>query len=98
MQATGEKNLIVSPLSLWTLISLMSEGASGDTLSEMTKTLKHLDKNATRNAYKLIDLAISEKNKLVELETHNNIFMTKEIQVIALPLLLSHLYLMIQES
>lgn len=88
MQATGEKNIIISPMSLWTLASLMSEGATGDTLSEMTKTLKHLDKNGTRDAYNLIDRAISEKSKLVQLDINNNIFMTKNIQVTQLKFIL----------
>lgn len=79
---TNEQNSIISPLSVWTLLSLLSEGASGETLSEMNFTLRHLSKNDTKIAYKDIIQALSEKNDLVRLETHNDLFMTKNIQVI----------------
>lgn len=79
---TNEQNSIISPLSVWTLLSLLSEGASGETLSEMNITLRHLSKNDTKIAYKDIIQALSEKNDLVRLETHNDLFMTKNIQVI----------------
>ena len=43
-----KKNILVSPYSIRTILSLCAEGASGKTLSEMTQTLS-LPKDATKN-------------------------------------------------
>lgn len=66
---------------MWTLLSLLSEGANGQTLDEMTGTLRHVNKNETRTAFKTIVDALSEKNDFVQLEMYNDLFMTKDIQV-----------------
>ncbi|XP_077290324.1 uncharacterized protein LOC143914106 [Arctopsyche grandis] len=79
---SGDQNTIVSPFSIWTLLTLMSDGAYGDTFKEFSNTLNHLkDRSGMREAYKNIEKIISSEVTGIRLEVDNEIFGTHELQI-----------------
>ena len=60
------KNMMVSPLSIYHILSLTANGAANNTLGEMLKALSEKDKNTMNSVNKLISSCI-EKFKSTEL-------------------------------
>lgn len=50
-----DDNFMISPYSIWSLLVLISEGASGKTFSQIQSRLQLPDANTLRKAYKLVD-------------------------------------------
>ena len=65
------KNIMVSPLSIYHILSLTSNGAANKTLSEMIQTLGHKDLSELNKNNTLISSSIS---KLSTIEMANAIF------------------------
>jgi serine protease inhibitor len=64
-----DENYMVSPFSLWSLLVLLSEGASGNTFDEIQRTLNLPDKRTLRSAYKVIDGILSKNTEDIKLST-----------------------------
>lgn len=47
-------NIIVSPLSVWSLLAIITEGAAGKTLSELLHVLNVQDQAEIKHDYKLL--------------------------------------------
>lgn len=45
-------NIFVSPLSVWTLLALLSEGAEGETLREILEVMSVQDQNLIKHHFK----------------------------------------------
>jgi serpin B len=63
------KNMIISPLSLYHIVSLTTNGASGETQTEMLNALSNKDEENMNQINKLIKNII-EKFKTVESANH----------------------------
>jgi serpin B len=59
-KATVGKNLMVSPLSIYHILSLTANGAANNTLAEMLKALSEKDKNKMNKDNKLISSCIEK--------------------------------------
>lgn len=82
--AAGESlNLALSPLTIWTLLAAISEGANGNTLRQLNNALGlRQDKNIIRNEYKNLTSLLLKKSLGVEFDIQNNIFVRREYPVI----------------
>ena len=65
------KNLMISPLSIYHILSLTTNGAQNQTLEEMVKTLGHENKDEMNNENKLVS---SSFGKLQSIEMANAVF------------------------
>ena len=65
------KNLMISPLSIYHILSLTTNGAQNQTLEEMVKTLGHENKDEMNNENKLVSSSVG---KLQSIEMANAVF------------------------
>ncbi|XP_068624051.1 serine protease inhibitor 77Ba-like [Battus philenor] len=56
-ESYGEKNLVISPLSIWSMFTLLAEGCSGDTFTQLLEGLR-LPKDARQTT--ALHLAVSD--------------------------------------
>lgn len=70
-------NIIVSPLSVWSLLALITEGAAGRTLSELLHVLNVQDQSEIRHNYKLLLDTINVNTSEVEISTSQFLFTDK---------------------
>lgn len=77
-------------MSVWTMLTVLSEGAMGDTQLEMTNTLRHPRDNRRilRDAYKVIEKAFIVNTSTVELAAVNSFLVDRSIMVILFPSIL----------
>lgn len=68
-------DFMISPFSVWSLLVLMVEGASGNTLAELQKTLRiNTDLTAMRTAYERINQALRVNTTTLQVSTLQAIF------------------------
>ncbi|XP_058451592.1 serine protease inhibitor 77Ba-like [Malaya genurostris] len=67
-------NIIVSPLSVWSLLALITEGASGNTLSELLHVLNVHDQNEIKYNYKKLQETINVNTSEVKISSSQFIF------------------------
>ncbi|XP_055642127.1 serine protease inhibitor 77Ba-like [Toxorhynchites rutilus septentrionalis] len=67
-------NIIVSPLSVWSLLALITEGANGNTLAELLKVLNVEDQGAIKKSYKTLQEVINVNTSEVEISSIQFIF------------------------
>lgn len=79
----GEKNFIISPLSVWTMLTVLSEGAGGETLNELKQVLRlpANNRNGYGAIYKLIESAFIVNTPTVELASTNRFFIDSKYTV-----------------
>ncbi|XP_055544431.1 serine protease inhibitor 77Ba-like [Wyeomyia smithii] len=70
-------NIIVSPLSVWSLLALITEGAGGKTLSEMLHVLNVQDQAEIKHNYKTLLETIHVNTREVKISTSQFIFTDK---------------------
>ncbi|XP_026316038.1 serine protease inhibitor 77Ba-like [Hyposmocoma kahamanoa] len=70
-------NLILSPITVWTVLAVISEGASGETANEIYNVIRisSRHKNSTRHAFKEIYPWLQVNTNTVQLSKVNAIFM-----------------------
>ncbi|EFA11609.1 serine protease inhibitor 77Ba [Tribolium castaneum] len=74
------RNLALSPYTVWTLLSIIDEGAKDKTAKQMESVLRipsFPDKAMFRNSFKNLSALLSEKDDGVNLDIYNAIFTTK---------------------
>lgn len=68
-------DFMISPFSVWSLLILMVEGASGNTLAELQTTLRiNQDTTFIREAYKRINTALKVNTTTVQVSTLQALF------------------------
>lgn len=72
--AVTTTNIIVSPLSVWTLLALLTEGAGGETLRELLDVLNVDNQNDIKYNYKTLVDAINVNTNEVEISSLQLIF------------------------
>ena len=78
----GENNFVISPLSVWTMLTVLSEGAEGETLAELKNTLRHQSNRIGFGpVYKLIERAFIVNTSTVELASTNRFFVDQKYNV-----------------
>ncbi|KAL5293265.1 SRPN8.2 family protein [Megaselia abdita] len=72
---THHGDFMISPFSVWSLLILMVEGASGNTLAELQQTLR-INQNTTfiREAYQRINTALKVNTTTVQVSTLQALF------------------------
>lgn len=59
LEKTNSSNFIVSPFSIWSLLTILVEGAEGDTLSQLQNVLGLTNNTANvRDTYKMIQSSL----------------------------------------
>lgn len=79
----GDRNFVVSPLSVWTGLTILSKGAIGETFTELKQALR-LPANDTvkyGEIYKLIEKALIPPTSTGELTSTNRIFVDSKYNV-----------------
>lgn len=77
LQAPGQ-NMIISPITVWTALAVISEGAAENTKREITRALRlSRNKNANRMNFGAIAQWLRVKTNTVELAKFNGIFVEK---------------------
>lgn len=72
---THHGDFMISPFSVWSLLILMVEGASGNTLAELHQTLRiNQDTTFIREAYKRINAALKVNTTTVQVSTLQALF------------------------
>lgn len=75
----GDLNIALSPYTVWTLLSIISEGARGNTAKELNYGLNiPSDKTQFRNDFKALSSVLSSLTPGVTLELSNGIFTNKK--------------------
>lgn len=71
-----EKNLIMSPITVWTILAVTAEGASGNTLAQINNAIRttRRTQNATRMEFRNIAQWLQVKTSTVELAKVNAMF------------------------
>ncbi|XP_044765721.1 serine protease inhibitor 77Ba-like [Coccinella septempunctata] len=78
-EAGEEMNLALSPYTVWSLLSIISEGARGNTLKELETVLNiPYDKTEFRNEYKQLRGTLQNTTVGVTLELSSGIFTNKK--------------------
>nr|AAS68503.1 serpin-4A [Manduca sexta] len=74
------QNLVLSPITVWTALAVISEGATGNTRREINHALRitNRNKNVTRANYREISNWLVVKTKTVELAKINAIFVDQQ--------------------
>ncbi|XP_033335194.1 antichymotrypsin-2 isoform X2 [Megalopta genalis] len=62
LSLTSDGNIVTSPLSLHMILSLLSDGAKNETLSELSSALHHHDKNSIKEGYTSLITNLNELN------------------------------------
>ncbi|XP_001661905.3 serine protease inhibitor 77Ba-like isoform X2 [Aedes aegypti] len=70
-------NIFVSPLSVWTLLALLSEGAEGETLREILEVMSVQDQNLIKHHFKSFQETINVKANGVEISSAQFMFTDK---------------------
>ncbi|XP_047539384.1 serine protease inhibitor 77Ba-like [Vanessa atalanta] len=73
-------NLIISPITVWTVLAVIAEGASGETLKQICKALRIFPKRraAVRKEYQNIAQWLQVNTTTVELQKFNALFVDGE--------------------
>jgi serine protease inhibitor len=67
--------VVLSPFSVWAMLTVLSEGANGLTFAELARALRHpKDRSILSKAFRSFSEAFTVKTETVELETTNAIF------------------------
>ncbi|CAG9759830.1 unnamed protein product [Ceutorhynchus assimilis] len=78
----GNVNIALSPLTIWTLLTIASEGAQETTADQIDRVLQQPpNKSVVRKAYNNLISQFKVKSKEAEFETSNGIFSRKEFPV-----------------
>lgn len=68
-------NIALSPLTIWTLLTVISEGARDATLEEIVKVLRQpQDRNTVRDSYQKLSRLLQVKSREAEFESSSGIF------------------------
>ncbi|XP_045507176.1 serine protease inhibitor 77Ba-like [Colias croceus] len=69
-------NLIISPITVWTVLAVIAEGATVNTLTEICKAIRIVPKNRqlVRDNFQNIQQFLEVKTKTVELQKLNSMF------------------------
>ncbi|XP_019543509.3 serine protease inhibitor 77Ba [Aedes albopictus] len=70
-------NIFVSPLSVWNLLALLSEGAEGETLKEILQVMNVEDQNVIKHHFKSFQETINVNAKGVEISSAQFMFTDK---------------------
>lgn len=70
-------NIILSPLSVWNLLALLSEGAEGRTLTEILDVMKVEDQNIIKHHFKTFQKAINANTSGVDISSAQFMFTDK---------------------
>lgn len=70
-------NIFVSPLSVWNLLALLSEGAEGETLKEILQVMNVDDQNVIKHHFKSFQETINVNAKGVEISSAQFMFTDK---------------------
>lgn len=73
-------NLIISPITVWTILAVITEGATDQTLTQISKALRINPrlKDETRKEYQEIAKWLQDQTSTVELQKLNSLFMDVE--------------------
>ncbi|XP_069355783.1 serine protease inhibitor 77Ba-like [Maniola hyperantus] len=73
-------NLIISPITVWTILAVIAEGAADQTLTQIAKTLRIQPrlKDITRKDYQEIAKWLQVNTTTVELQKLNSLFMDED--------------------
>ncbi|XP_050356562.1 serine protease inhibitor 77Ba-like [Nymphalis io] len=73
-------NLIISPITVWTVLAVITEGATGETLKQICKALRILPKRraAIRKEYQNIAQWLQVNTTTVELQKFNALFVDEK--------------------
>lgn len=71
----NDNNVIVSPLSIWSLLLLLAEGSSGRTYEQLASVLRlPADLTRIRMVYKYMQSAFAQNNSAIQLESNEVLF------------------------
>lgn len=71
------KNIIMSPLSVWNLLALLSEGAEGETLQEILKVMNVRNQSLIRHRFKEMQQATNVNSSGLEISSAQFMFTNK---------------------
>lgn len=71
------KNVIISPLSVWNLLALLSEGAEGETLQEILNVMNVQDQTRIRNNFKEMQQTTNVNSSTLEVSSAQFMFTNK---------------------
>lgn len=75
LEANKNSNVIISPLSIWSLLLLLAEGSSGQTYEQLATVLRlPQDLTKIRRVYKYLQSAFEQNNTAIELNTNQVLF------------------------
>lgn len=72
------KNIIISPVSVWNLLALLSEGAEGETLDEILKVMNVQNQGSIRDNYKQLQQTTSANSSGLEVSSAQFMFTNKD--------------------
>ncbi|XP_077291357.1 serine protease inhibitor 77Ba-like isoform X2 [Arctopsyche grandis] len=77
------ENYVICPLSVWTMLTVLTEGTKLDTHYQLSTVLRHPQNNKQilRDAYKMIEKAFIVNTPTVELAAVNSFFVDRNVRV-----------------
>ncbi|CAF4942097.1 unnamed protein product [Pieris macdunnoughi] len=78
---TPNSNVVISPLTIWTVLAVIAEGSASNTLKEVCNTLRIAPENlrSVRESFKRIEKYLVVKTTTVELNKLNILFVDKGV-------------------
>ncbi|CAH2098422.1 unnamed protein product [Euphydryas editha] len=81
-QDFGENNVAISPLSVWSIFSLLAEGSAGETFVELMRELRlPNDLRETQNLHSAVVKLLKNKGQDVTLNTQTAMFSDRSLKV-----------------
>ncbi|XP_030762335.1 serine protease inhibitor 77Ba [Sitophilus oryzae] len=81
-KASDNINIALSPFTIWTLLSIISEGAVGATADQIEKALRLPEnKNVVRDSYQRLSQKLQQKSDGAEFDTSSAIFVKEKFQL-----------------